>query len=238
MINALLDRLEQSFEQQRRFMADASHELRTPAAILRTEAEVTLSREHRSEAEYRASARIVQSAARRLSRIVDDLFLLARADSGHLVVRTENLYLEEVIHDVVRSVRPMADQRAVSVGLRNVVEAPFRGVSDLLGRLLLYLLDNAIKYSPSGGTVQIDMGRDDGHYEIAVVDEGPGVPPDARDRIFERFYRVDAARASNGTDGAGLGLAIARRIAEMHGGHLELTDSRPGRTALTLTLPA
>jgi heavy metal sensor kinase len=241
MVNALLDRLEQSFEQQRRFMADASHELRTPAAILRAESDVTLSRDHRSESEYRASAVIMQDASRRLSRIVDDLFLLARADSGNLALREEALYLEELVHDVARSVRPVADRRSVRVELSDVVEAPFQGDADLLGRLLLNLLDNAIKHSPEGGTVQIGMARNDGHYEIAVVDEGPGVPPQAQARIFERFFRVDAARASpdkTATSGAGLGLAIARRIAEMHGGRLELVESRPGRTELRLTLPS
>jgi heavy metal sensor kinase len=241
MVNALLDRLEESFEQQRRFMADASHELRTPAAILRTESDVTLAREHRSESEYRASATIMRDAATRLSRIVDDLFLLARADSGHLAKRDESLYLEELVHDVARAVRPVADQRAVRVELRDVVEAPFRGDSDLLGRLLLNLLDNAIKHSPEGGTVEIGMARENGRYEIAVVDSGSGIPAEARDRIFERFFRLESAQPSSGksgASGAGLGLAIARRIAELHGGHLDLAESRPGRTEMRLTLPA
>ena len=241
MVNELLDRLEESFAQQRRFMADASHELRTPAAILRTESDVTLSREHRSEAEYRASATIMRDAARRLSRIVDDLFLLARADSGHLAKRDESIYLEELVHDVARAVRPVADQKSVRVELRDVIEAPFHGDSDLLGRLLLNLLDNAIKHSPEGGTVEIGMARENGRYEIAVVDAGAGIPSEARDRIFERFFRLESEQSSSGRNsasGAGLGLAIARRIAEMHGGHLELAESRPGRTELRLTLPA
>jgi len=222
-------------------MADASHELRTPAAILRTESDVTLSRTHRSEAEYRASATIMSDAAKRLSRIVDDLFLLARADSGHLAKRDESIYLEELVHDVARAVRPVADQRSVRVELRDVVEAPFHGDSDLLGRLLLNLLDNAIKHSPEGGAVEIGMARNNGRYEIAVVDAGAGIPPEARDRIFERFFRLDSAQSASGksgASGAGLGLAIARRIAEMHGGQLELAESRPGRTELRLTLPA
>src|SRR4030095_5764278 len=145
---------------------DASHELRTPAAILRTESDVTLSREHRSEAEYRASATIMRDAAKRLSRIVDDLFLLARADSGHLAKRDESLYLEELVHDVARAVRPVADRHAVRAVLRAVVSALLRGDSDLRGRLLLNLLDNAIKHSPEGGTVEIGMARENGRYEI------------------------------------------------------------------------
>ncbi len=236
--------VERSFEQQRRFMADASHELRTPTAILRTEADLTLSREHRGEGEYRASMTVVQDATRRLSRIVDDLFLLARADSGHLLPRKETFYLEEVLHNATNSVRAMADHRNAHVALGQVVEAPFDGDEDLIGRLILNLLDNAIKHSPSGARVEVTLSRRDGAYEISVVDAGAGVPPGARERIFERFVRLDEGRArheTNGagdTGGAGLGLAIARRIAEMHGGRLELAESRPGRTEFRATLPA
>ena len=239
VVNDLLDRLEQSFEQQRRFMADASHELRTPTAILRTEADVTLSRDHRSEDDYRASVAIMRDTSRRLARIVDDLFLLARADSGNLAPRREPLYLEELVHDATQSVRQVAEQRGVQVSLARMVEAPFQGDADLLGRILLNLLDNAIKHSPEGGTVEASMVHRTGHYEISIVDGGPGVPPEARERIFERFFRADTAppgAAESIKSGAGLGLAIARRIAEMHGGRVDLVDSRPGRTEFRLTL--
>jgi signal transduction histidine kinase len=240
VINDLLDRLEESFAQQRRFVADASHELRTPAAILRTEADVTLSRDHRPESEYRASVTVIQDAARRLARIVDELFLLARADAGHLVAQRVPLYLEDVVHDVVRAVQAVAEQRGVRIELGQLIEAPATGDPDLLGRLLLNLLDNAIKYSPEGEAVGVEMTRRDGCCAITVVDAGPGIPPAAHDRIFERFFRVDAARSrgeSEATSGAGLGLAIARRVAEMHAGRLELVGSRPGRTEFRLTLP-
>jgi heavy metal sensor kinase len=241
VVNDLLDRLENSFEQQRRFMQDASHELRTPAAILRAEIDVTLARAHRGEEEYRASISIMQGAARRLTRIVDDLFLLARADAGQVVMHREPLYLEELVHDAARGVRQVADQRGVRVALGHVTEAPFEGDADLLGRLLLNLLDNAIKYSPENGTVDISMEHRGGRFEIAVVDAGPGIPPDAQTRVFERFFRADSVRPTteNGsTSGAGLGLAIARRIAELHGGQLDLVESRPGRTEFRLTVPA
>jgi heavy metal sensor kinase len=241
VVNDLLARLEASFGQQQRFMADTSHELRTPTAILRTEADVTLAQEHRTEEEYRASVIIMRDAARRLTRIVDDLFLLARADSGNLVARRESVYLEEIVHDATRAVRPLADPRAIRVELREVVEAPFEGDADLLGRLLLNLLDNAIKHSPNGAAVEVGIARRDGHYEIGVIDAGQGIPADSRERIFERFVRLDAARArseQSSTSGAGLGLAIARRIAEVHGGRLELVESRPGHTEFRVTLPA
>jgi two-component system OmpR family sensor kinase len=244
VINSLLDRLERAFAQQRRFMADASHELRTPAAILNTEAQVTLSRPQRSEAEYRESMGVMQQAAARLTRIVDDLFLLARADAGHLVARHRDLYLDEVVHAVTRAVRPLAEQRGVRVELLPVVDAPFHGDADLLGRLLLNLLDNAIKFSVGGGTVSVALSRHDdargGRYEIRVVDDGPGIAPEVQERVFERFFRGDPARGRvepTETSGAGLGLAIARRIAEAHGGTLQLVSSRPGRTEFCLSLP-
>jgi heavy metal sensor kinase len=239
VVNDLLDRLERSFEQQRRFMADASHELRTPVTIVRTESDVTLAREHREESEYRASTAIIQDAARRLTRIVDDLFLLARADSGHLVPKVDEVYLEEVVADAAQAVRPVAEQRSVRVEVRNIVEAPFRGDGDLLGRVLLNLLDNAIKHSPPGGVVEISMANRNQHYEVSVIDAGEGIPADIREKIFERFFRADVAREAvehTTTSGAGLGLAIARKIAELHDGRLEVAESRPGRTELRLTL--
>ncbi len=239
VVNSLLDRLEHAFAQQRQFVSDASHELRTPTAIVRTEADITLSREHRSESEYRASVTIMQDAARRLTRIVDDLFLLSRADAGHLVARHEPLYLEELVHDAARGVRSVADQRAVVIHVQPVVEAPFHGDVDLLGRLLLNLLDNAIKYSPTGGAIDVAMARTATHYEISVVDTGVGIPPEEHERVFERFYRVDSARSrseNSTTGGAGLGLAIARRIAELHGGRLDIVESRPGRTEFRVQL--
>jgi len=239
VVNSLLDRLEHAFAQQRQFVSDASHELRTPTAIVRTEADITLSREHRSESEYRASVTIMHDAARRLTRIVDDLFLLSRADAGHLVARHEPLYLEELVLDAARGVRSVADQRAVVIHVRHVVESPCHGDVDLLGRLLLNLLDNAIKYSPIGGTIDVAMARTATHYAVSVVDTGLGIPEEEHEHVFERFYRVDSARSrseTSTTSGAGLGLAIARRIAELHGGRLEIVESRPGRTEFRLLI--
>jgi heavy metal sensor kinase len=240
VVNDLLDRLERSFEQQRRFMADASHELRTPTAVVRSEADISLSREHRSEDEYRDAIAVIQDASRRLTRIVDDLFLLARADSGHQVVRVAPLYLEEVVDDATRAVRPLAERRGVRIDINQLEESPLRGDADLLGRLVLNLLDNAIKHSPSDSSVEVRLAKANGTYALTVADRGPGIPPEAHHRIFDRFYRVDVARAreeQTATSGAGLGLSIARWIAEAHGGRLELAESRPGRTEFRLTLP-
>ncbi len=241
VVNALLDRLEEAFAQQRRFMADASHELRTPTAIVRTEAEVTLARAPRQEPEYRASMEVVQDAAQRLTRIVDDLFLLARADAGQLGMHHTPLYLEEVVHDATRAVAHLAESRGVTVVLHELVQAPMQGDADLLGRVLLNLLDNAIKFSPPGGEVEVRMSDGvAGTVDVTIEDHGAGVPPEAQRQIFDRFFRVDgvATNTSGGaSSGTGLGLAIARRIAELHGGRLELSGSVPGRTVFCLSVP-
>ena len=239
VLNDLLDRLERSFAQQRRFMADASHELRTPATIVRTEADVTLSRD-RSVDEYRESMSVVQDAARRLTRIVDEIFLLARSDAGQLVMTVAPLNLDELVHDIVRAVRPLAEHRDVQLDLGEMVDAPVHADGDLLGRVLLNLLDNAIKHSPPGAAVEIRMGRERTGHGLSVIDHGPGIPDELHDRVFERFFRADSARSraeTTATSGAGLGLAIARRIAELHGGRLDLVASRPGHTEFRLTIP-
>jgi heavy metal sensor kinase len=240
VLNDLLDRLEGSFAQQRRFMADASHELRTPAAAIRAEADVTLARPQRSEAEYRESMTVVQDAARRLTRIVDDIFLLARADAGHLVMRTAPLDLDEVVLGAVRAVQPIASERRVRIELLQAIDARIEGDADLLGRVMLNLLDNAVKHAPADSAVEVHMSSLNGSYDISVIDSGPGIPEAARELVFERFYRVDTARAraeNSATSGAGLGLAIARRIADMHRGTVELVSSRAGRTEFRVSLP-
>jgi heavy metal sensor kinase len=241
VVNGLLERLEQAFAQQRRFMADASHELRTPVAVLRTEADVTLSRPNREESEYRESVTVMRDSARRLGRIVDDLFLLARADAGHLPLRREPLYLEEVVDTAARVVRTLAQERGVRIDIMPLDDSPFDGDPDLLGRLMLNLLDNAIKHSPTGGTVTLSLVRVRHEYWIGVADEGAGVPRDARGQIFQRFFRADKARARDGathTSGAGLGLAIGRWIAEAHGGRLELVRSDSSGSEFQVALPA
>ena len=240
VFNGLLDRLEETFGRQRRFITEASHELRTPTAVVRSEADVTLSRPHRTEVEYRASVEVIRDAAQRLTRIVDDLFLLSRADSGQLVVRRSPLYLEEVVHHATRAVQAVASEKHVDVVLHEVVDAPIEGDADLLGRLMLNLLDNAIKYAPPYTTVDVAMTLGTTGFGISVTDAGPGIPLSEQERVFERFVRLDSARSrseSSTMSGAGLGLAIARRIADLHGGTLRIVESRPGRTEFGVYIP-
>jgi heavy metal sensor kinase len=245
VVNGLLDRLEASFEQQKRFMADASHELRTPTAIIRTEADVTLAQPRRGEAEYRASIQVVRDAAQRLARIVDDLFLLARSDASAMPVHRQRVHLDEVIQSAIRAIHPLAAARDIRVELAEFVEAPFEGDPDQLDRLVLNLLQNAIKYSPRGGIVEVSLSRSRSEpvYEIRVIDSGAGIPAEAQSRIFERFFRAAGARpaaedSGNPPSGAGLGLPIAQRIAELHGGAVRLIASGPGHTEFLATLPA
>ena len=237
--NELLDRLEKSFEQQRRFVADASHELRTPVAILQGETEVTLSRPDRTPEEYRETLAILRDESLRLAHIIEDLFTLTRADAGQYPLKPRDLYLDELATDVLRRTRSLAIAKGVTLTSSIQPELALNADEDLLRRLLLNLLDNAIKYTPAGGMINVDCRLDGSSYVLRVSNTGPGIPAELQSRIFERFFRADKARsrAEGDTGGAGLGLSIARWIAEAHHGRLELTQSDSSGTTFTAYLP-
>src|SRR5437660_2032195 len=248
--NGLLERLNHSFEQQRRFMADASHELRSPVSIIRGEAEVALS-QVRSPEEYRESLAIALDEARRLSQIVDDLFTLARADAGEYPLRPRDFYLEELAADCVRAARTMTAARGITLTYEPDGEMPLHADEALVRRLAMNLLDNAIKYTPEGGRINVACERAGAEYSLMVRDSGPGIPVEAQQKIFERFFRLDPARTHSGrensgapetaasaTAGAGLGLAIARWIAEAHHGRLTLVRSDASGSVFAAYLPA
>jgi heavy metal sensor kinase len=235
VFNDLLSRLDQSFESMRRFMADASHELRTPLAIIRGEADVALSQE-RDAAEYREALAIVQDEARRLSRIVDDMLALARADAGQRPLKIEEFYLNDLLEECSKAAGILALRKPVSLTTAPSPDVAFRGDEDMLRRMVLNLLDNAIKYTPAGGAVSVKLVREAATVKIVVSDNGVGIPAEAAGRIFERFYRVDQSR-SRAEGGSGLGLSIARWVAEAHNGKIELV-SEPGRgSTFIITLP-
>ena len=218
--NGLLDRLAAALNSQRQFMADASHELRTPVSIVRTTAQVALGRNDRDPGEYRESLAIVEEQAARMTRLVDAMFLLARAEAKGIPVQREPLYLDELVNEAVRGLRVLATARNVSVRVEGQDELPMQGDPQLLRQMIGNLLDNAIRFAQPGGLVRVRLSRDSTTVQVAVTDDGPGVAAGDRDRIFERFVRTDTR-----SDGAGLGLPIARWVAEAHGGRLVLADS-------------
>jgi heavy metal sensor kinase len=224
--NELLSRLDQSFETMRRFVADASHELRTPLSVIRGEADVALARD-RGPDEYRESLAIIQDEARRLSRLVEDLLNLARADSGHVSLRVEEFYLNDLLAECCRSLEAVAGARQIELECRCPGDVAFRGDQELLRRLVLNLLDNAIRYTPAGGKILVSLETAASELRILVSDTGIGIPPEAAPYIFGRFYRGDQAR-SRQNGGFGLGLSIVKWIAESHKGTVNVT-SEPGK---------
>ena len=225
VFNQLLNRLEASFDRMRAFTADASHELRTPLAIIRGEAEVALAQE-RTSAEYQETLTVIQDEAGHVAGLVEDLLALARADGGQRKLQLEELYLNDLVEESCRSVKTLAQKRQVTLNYAPAEDMPLRGDTELLRRMVINLLDNALKYTPPGGTVQVQLGRNGNHAELQISDTGVGIPAAAAGQVFERFYRVDKARTR--TDGgSGLGLAIVKWIAEAHRGSIKL-ESQPG----------
>lgn len=236
LFNQLLDRLDREFERQRLFMADASHELRTPLAIVRGESEVALQNDSRSIGEYQESLRIVNDEGKRLTKIVEDLFTLARADAGDVRTNFAEPSVDEIVEDCVTSLRTLADRKRVRIAFKSE-ELKVRGDENLLRRLLLNLLDNAVKHNYEGGTVEaVVAGR-----QVEIKNTGPEIPGDKHELIFERFYRIDKAhsrQADTLTSGAGLGLAIAKWIAEIHRAKLTVSRTETGENIFSVEFPS
>ncbi|HEX2828376.1 MAG TPA: ATP-binding protein [Burkholderiales bacterium] len=234
-LNAMLDRLQQSFETQRRFTADASHELRSPLSRLRTELEVML-RRPREPQEYVETLRSCMDEVERLTLLVEELLTLARVDAGHERLTEETVLLGVVAEEAVKRVHPVARQRGVQIELDAANEVLARIPHGSAGLVLTNLLDNAVKFSAPGSRVHLRIAVEGRQSLVSVVDHGPGIADEEMPHIFERFYRGSRARADS-TRGFGLGLALSQAIVEAHGGRLEAANRVEGGAVFTVRLP-
>jgi two-component system, OmpR family, sensor kinase len=233
--NHMLDRLAEAFAAQRAFVADASHELRTPLTVIRGQLEVLAAEENPSEDEVRRVERLVQAEITRISRLVDDLLVLAQSGQTNFL-RTEPIQLQPFVQDLWDGMS-LIDDRRFELGL--VPEGSLDADPDRLAQAIRNLARNSVDHTETGsGLVALDVQRvGSDRIRFAVIDDGPGIPPAERERVFERFHRVDPAR-SRSDGGAGLGLAIVLAIAEAHGGQVRATDSPNGHGArVELVLP-
>ena len=235
-LNDMLGRLDNSFRQTRQFSADAAHELQTPLTILKGEIEVAL-RSPRSPEEYRGVLQSNLEEIDRISSLVAGLLLLARADRGVLRLDLQPVKLEELLEEVGEQMRRLAENQAVSLDYGLMEPASIQGDREHFKRLLVNLIDNAIKYTPAGGKVTLSLRCDGKWARVGISDTGMGLSADEQEQIFNRFYRAAEARSQRG-GGAGLGLSIAQSIAVAHGGRIEV-ESTPGQgSTFTVSLPA
>jgi heavy metal sensor kinase len=248
-LNEMLSRLETSFAQVRRFSADASHEMRTPLTVLRGELEVAL-RSAREPAEYERTLKSALEEVARLSALVEALLLLSRADAGALKLDVAPVELDQLLEDVARQGEILGRARDVAIRVQHIEPIIAPGDGPRLKELVLNLVDNAVKYTPAGGQVSLALRAVNGSpdhlgapapangrcAEIVVQDTGIGIPAEALPRIFDRFYRLDQAR-SRDAGGSGLGLCIAKSIAEAHGGRIEVQSAAGAGSTFTLHLP-
>ena len=228
--NQTLERLDRLFRSQQRFLADVSHELRTPLTSVRGNLDL-MSRFGRYDEESMA---VIQDEMERMSRLLGDLLLLARADTGGLPLRHEPVELDNILFEVYRQVSRI--EKTVTVELTAVDQATVLGDEDRLKQLILNLVDNGIKYTRSGGTVNLSLAKDNSWAHLEVSDTGIGIPPEDLPHIFDRFYRVDKARG-RAQGGSGLGLAIVKWIIQVHGGTIKVESTVGEGTTFRITLP-
>ncbi|UCG23695.1 MAG: HAMP domain-containing protein [Chloroflexota bacterium] len=230
VLNQTLERLERLFHARQRFLADVSHELRTPLTTIRGNVDL-IRRMGEADPE---TMDVVEDELLRMTRLVDDLLLLARADTGGLPIQQKPVELDSLFLDVYRQVGSL--DQGVAVELLEVDQVCVLGDQDRLKQLILNLVDNAVKYTPAGGKVTMSLSKANGLAEIVITDTGIGIPDDDLPRIFDRFYRVDKARSRN-MGGSGLGLSIAYWIALAHRGDIEVTSKVGAGSVFRITLP-
>lgn len=234
-LNCMIERLQQSFAEMRRFTADAAHELRTPLAVIRNEAEVAL-RAQRGAEEYTHVLENLLEEVNRLTHVAEQLLFLSRQEAGLLSAAPEVVQADELLTEVIGNMQLVAREKDVSLSIEQNRACTIWGDPRHIRRLLYNLLDNAIKYTGPSGQVTVAAWKAEGNWHVSIADTGIGIPPEHVPHVFERFYRVDPARTADG-GGAGLGLAICQSIVCAAGGHISL-ESEPGRgTIVRFWLP-
>ncbi len=235
--NRTVDRLENAFSQQNQFAADASHELRTPLAAILSQSEISL-RKERTPAEYKTALIAVQETAERMWGTVRKLLLLNRLREDRRRVQQEDLDLGALLAEAIGLVRPLAEKREVRLlPFETAGKLRVQGERSALLELFGNLLHNAVLYNLPQGTVQVTAVREGAVIRCAVQDTGIGIPEGARDKVFDRFYRVDPSRSQE-REGSGLGLSICKEIADLHHGRIAISDARGGGTIVAVFLPA
>jgi two-component system OmpR family sensor kinase len=237
VLNTMLGRLQRAFEAQRRFTADASHELRSPLTAMRGELELALRRE-RSPDEYRQVLDSTLEEVIRLSRISEDLLVLARSDSGVLQPRPERTDAAQVAGRVLSRLQGRAEEKGVDLVLDDGSPAPVVADPGLLGQVVWNLVDNAIRHTPAGGRVEVRVRSGVGGLNLIVSDSGPGFGGDEPARVFDRFYRADKARTHGAASvSTGLGLAIVKAAVDAHGGEVAAEDRPEGGARVEVRIP-
>ncbi|MCA9948064.1 MAG: HAMP domain-containing protein [Anaerolineales bacterium] len=236
--DAMLDRLEAAFIRERRFTGDAAHELRTPLTALKGRIGVTLS-QPRQPQQYVDTLQEMEGQVDRLIRLSSDLLFMARLDQGQMAQQWERIDVQDFLGAMVDQIQPLAAAKAIVISQTIPTALTLQGDMDLLIRLFLNLLDNAVKYTPENGRITIHANQDTTDLRITITDTGPGIATEHLPYLFERFYRVETARSRNGTEagGAGLGLAIAHEIARAHGAQLQVDSQLDQGTTFIIIFP-
>ncbi len=234
--NSLLDRLEKAFTFQRQFMADASHQIGTPVTVALAAAQVTGHNSNADLGDCQDSLQVVERQMLQLRKTVEDMLFLSQADTASLKIDLKEMYLDDAVSDAIRAAKTLARGKQQMLKLHNLAEAECMGDVDLLKQAVLILLDNSVKFTPPGGTIEVALAEREKQWICSVSDTGTGISEEAQPRIFERFFREDGPSNKRAV-GAGLGLAIANSIIENHRGALRLIESRPGRTTFEIAIP-